>query len=169
MLFDSAARIAIPPEQRQIAYLPQDLALFPHLTVRQNLLYGAKQAKARNELDHVVKEFQLQHCLAQRPDQLSGGEKQRVAIRGLISQPRLVLLDEPLSNLDRDLKERGLELFRRVRDHFSTPILYVTHDPNEIVELCDEVIILKGGHVLQQGPPRDLFRISHKPNWEFVI
>jgi len=82
------------------------------------------------------------------------------------TRPQLLLLDEPLTNLDRELKERGLELFRRVRDEFGAPIIYVAHDPDEIVELCDEVIILRKGRIEQQGQPREIFRVSQKPNWE---
>jgi molybdate transport system ATP-binding protein len=168
VLYDSTSRVALPPEHRHVAYLPQDLALFPHLTVRENLLYGRGGDQA--ELDHVVREFGLESLLARPPARLSGGERQRVAIgRALVTRPRLLLLDEPLSNLDRELKERGLELFRRVRDHFGTPIIYVAHDPDEIVELCDEVIVLRRGKIEKQGAPREIFRPSLKPNWELGV
>lgn len=167
VLLDTSAGLALPPENRRVAYLPQDLALFPHLNVRRNLLYGTPHDAA--EFAHVVREFELAPLLARLPAQLSGGEKQRVAIaRALVTRPNLLLLDEPLSNLDRDLKERGMELFRRVRDHFRTPVIYVAHDPNEIVELCDEVLILRGGRIKSQGTPRELFRVSQKANWELL-
>ena len=167
VLFNRSRQIWISPEQRRIAYLPQDLALFPHMSVRQNLLYGARDDPS--ELAHIVEEFQLASLLERRPLHLSGGEKQRVAIgRALMTHPRLLLLDEPLANLDVALKKRGIELFRRVRDNFGTPILYVAHDPGEIMELCDEVLILREGKNVRQGKPADLFRISDKPNWELI-
>jgi molybdate transport system ATP-binding protein len=166
-LFDWSARTNIAPEQRQIAYVPQDLALFPHLNVRANLTYGGDE---NGEFEHVLGEFELKPLLERMPGKLSGGEKQRVAIgRALVARPQLLLLDEPLSNLDRELKERGLELFRRVRDHFGTPIIYVAHDANEVVELCDEVLVMRCGHIVKQGPPTEIFRVSQKANWELAI
>ncbi len=157
----------VPPEQRHIAYVPQDLALFPHLTARQNLLYGGHESA---EFEHVLREFELEPLLERMPAKLSGGEKQRVAIgRALVTTPALLLLDEPLSNLDRELKERGLDLFRRVRDHFGTPIVYVAHDANEIVELCDEVLVMRRGRIVKQGSPTEIFRVSQKKNWELAI
>jgi molybdate transport system ATP-binding protein len=165
LLYDSSKGVILPPEHRHIAYLPQDLALFPHLRVRQNLLYGRGGDPA--ELEHVIREFELAPLLQRFPGKLSGGEKQRVAIaRALATRPRLLLLDEPLTNLDRELKERGLELFRRVRDHFQTPIIYVTHDPSEIVELCDDLLVLRRGKIDRRGSPRDIFQVSEKPTWE---
>jgi ABC-type molybdate transport system ATPase subunit len=135
------------------------------MNVRENLRYGSRHDAA--ELEHVVREFELRPVLERAPAQLSGGEKQRAAIaRALVTRPELLLLDEPLSNLDRDLKERGMELFRRVRDQFRTPIIYVAHDPNEIVDLCDEVLVLRKGQIQRQGAPKDLFQLSQKPNWE---
>lgn len=164
VLSDAENRIWRFPEHRQIGYVPQDLSLFPHKTVRENLLFGA--SGSADSLQHVLDEFQLGALLARYPVHLSGGEQQRVAIgRALMSQPKLLMLDEPLRNLDRDLKERGLELFRRVRDHFNTPILYVTHDADEIVALCNEVILLDAGRVIGQGSPLQLFRRSSLPTY----
>jgi molybdate transport system ATP-binding protein len=95
---------------------------------------------------------------------LSGGEKQRVAIvRALLTRPALLMLDEPLTSLDAGLKERGLDLFRRVRDHFGIPILYVAHDPHEIADLCGDLLILRGGRIERQGPPRSLLRPTDRP------
>jgi molybdate transport system ATP-binding protein len=164
-LYDSTERLNVRTERRHVAYVPQDLALFPHLTVGENLRYGAHRDPG--ELEHIVAEFQLKPLLERYPSKLSGGEKQRVAIgRALVTRPQILLLDEPLTNLDAELKERGLELFRRVRDHFATPILYVAHDPNEIVELCEEVVVLRNGTVEKQGSVSEVFRPSTKPNWE---
>lgn len=163
VLVDRTNRVWEPPEQRRIGYVPQDLALFPHMTIRKNLLYCAGEA---GQFEHIVAEFQLQDLLARYPASLSGGEKQRVAIgRALMMEPKLLMLDEPLTNLDQELKERGMELFRRVRDYFATPILYVTHDADEIVKLCDEVVVLNSGRVERRGEPTDVFQRSPNPTY----
>ena len=163
VLVDRTNRVWEPPEQRRIGYVPQDLALFPHMTIRKNLLYCAGEG---GQFEHIVAEFQLQDLLARYPASLSGGEKQRVAIgRALMMEPKLLMLDEPLTNLDQELKERGMELFRRVRDHFATPILYVTHDADEIVKLCDEVVVLNAGRVERRGKPTDVFQRSSNPTY----
>jgi molybdate transport system ATP-binding protein len=162
---NSAERAWTPPEQRHIGYVPQDLALFPHKSVRENLLFGAAHGpEAEQSLHRITSEFELDVLLDRFPGDLSGGEKQRVAIgRALMTHPKLLMLDEPLSSLDQELKERGLELFRRVRDHFDTPILYVTHDPGEIVSFCDEVLVLQNGRISEIGAPGQIFTRSEKP------
>lgn len=169
VLCDVGTKVWVAPEERRIGYVPQDLALFPHKTVCDNLLFGAPTSASRPaDLDRVVDEFQLGTLLGRLPGTLSGGEKQRVAIgRALMTEPKLLMLDEPLTNLDAELKERGLELFHRVRDHFATPILYVTHDANEIVSFCDEVVVLSNGRVVESGPPEKIFSRSDKPAYYY--
>lgn len=169
VLCDAAAGAWIPPEHRHIAYVPQDLALFPHKTVRDNLLFAAKSNGANNsDFERILAEFELSDLLDRSPGTLSGGEKQRVAIgRALMIRPNLLLLDEPLTNLDHELKQRGLDLFRRVRDHFATPILYVTHDANEIVEFCDQVVVLNSGRIVETGPPGEIFTHADKPTYTY--
>ena len=164
---DCAARQWIPPESRHIGYVPQDLALFPHMNVRRNLLFGANGAES--DFKHIVDRFELDALLDRFPASLSGGEKQRIAIgRALMTKPRLLMLDEPLSNLDPELKSRGLELFRKVRSEFNTPILYVRHDADEIVAFCDEVIILDRGRVTEVGTPTKFFRPSELPRFVYT-
>jgi molybdate transport system ATP-binding protein len=166
LLLDRQAGHFIKPQDRHIGYVPQDLALFPHKTVRQNLLFGSRSNL--DEFEHVVKQFQLESLLDRYPHEVSGGEKQRIAIgRALITQPRLLMLDEPLSNLDRSMKIRGLDLFKRVRDEFSIPILYVAHDPNELVELCQEVIVLVNGKIEAKGLPTKIFKESSRVNYVY--
>jgi molybdate transport system ATP-binding protein len=155
VLLDSRARVDLPARARRCGYVPQDLALFPHLDVRRNLLYGApRDERARPALAHVVEVLELAGLLARGIAGLSGGERQRVAIgRALLAAPRLLLLDEPVSSLDAERKSRILPYLARVRDEFSLPMLYVSHQAAEIEALCAEVLVLDGGGVVAQGPP----------------
>jgi molybdate transport system ATP-binding protein len=150
----------VPARERRMGYVPQDLALFPHLTVKRNLLFGAaaggKQTPAF--FDEVISLFELGNLLDRRPGHLSGGEKQRVAIaRALCSEPKLLLLDEPLSNLDIPLRRKIIPLLQRVESTFKIPILYVTHQWEELTELCEEVLWIERGRLLRRGNPRKLF------------
>jgi molybdate transport system ATP-binding protein len=151
LLEDTAAGRHVPPRDRRIGYVPQDLALFPHLSVRRNLLYGHQppHATLHGELfsyAHVTDVLEIGALSERSVTHLSGGEKQRVALaRALLSAPRLLLLDEPTANLDRALKERILPYFFRIRDEFSVPMLYVTHELQEIRSLCDDVLRLERG------------------------
>jgi molybdate transport system ATP-binding protein len=160
-LTDTAKKIFVPTHQRGIGYVPQDLALFPHLSVRQNLLYGCKSGGADDPLfsfDHVTTVLEIQPLILRGVTELSGGEKQRVALaRALLASPRLLLLDEPFASLDSKLKARIIPYLIHIRDEFQTPILYVTHELDEVRALCDEVILLERGRCLRQGRATDGF------------
>ena len=151
-LTDTAARISVPPHRREIGYVPQDLALFPHLSAGQNLLYGKKpggENAAPFGVAQVTGVLDLEGLMERRISKLSGGEKQRVALgRALLSAPRLLLLDEPLASLDAQLKGRILPYLRRIRETFPIPILYVSHDAAEVAALCDEVLTLDAGKII---------------------
>jgi molybdate transport system ATP-binding protein len=153
VLTDTANAVFLPPRLREIGYVPQDLALFPHLSVRQNLLYGQKSSPAAAPLfsyEHVTEVLEIQTLTARDTRQLSGGEKQRVALaRALLTSPKLLLLDEPLGSLDSALKAKIIPYLRRVRDEFQLPILYVTHDEQEILALCNEVLELDQGRIVR--------------------
>lgn len=153
VLTDTSARKEVPARDRHIGYVPQDGALFPHLSVRGNLLYGTKGGAS---LERVTEVLEIGHLLDRRIGSLSGGEKQRVALaRALLSSPRLLLLDEPLAALDEELKGRVLSYLQRVRDELKVPMLYVSHTTDELRALCDEVLVLDRGLLRGRGEPRD--------------
>lgn len=144
VLFDQTAGIDLPPERRRVGYVFQDLRLFPHRTVRDNLLFGQRRVPPEEhwlDLAQAADFLGISALLGRMPATLSGGEAQRVAIgRALLSCPRFLALDEPLSSLDRSRRDGILELIARIRDELRLPILYVTHDPDEIARLGAEVV-----------------------------
>jgi molybdate transport system ATP-binding protein len=147
VLFSSDGRVNVPPHQRHVGYVPQDVALFPHMNVRRNLLYGT-HAGASPDLGRVLSMLEIAALIDRRVTELSGGERQRVALgRALMSGPSLLLLDEPLAAVDVPLRRRILPYLRRVRDELRIPILYVSHDRDEIDELADHVVRLESGLV----------------------
>ena len=157
VLYSSGAPVNLPPHQRHVGYVPQDVALFPHMNVRKNLLYGnhpPSRVPPRGEsfpspdLDRVLSMLEIGALVDRRVTDLSGGERQRVALgRALMSGPSLLLLDEPLAAVDVPLRRRILPYLRRVRDEMRVPILYVSHDRGEIDELADHVVCLESGRV----------------------
>jgi molybdate transport system ATP-binding protein len=169
-LTDAAARTFVPAEWRSIGYVPQEGALFPHLSVQRNLLYGCNPragGPAGLTLAHVTEVLEIARLGERAIGTLSGGEKQRVALgRALLASPRLLLLDEPLAGLDAPLRERLLPYLARVRDEFAIPMLYVTHSPDEVVALCDDVLVLDQGRVMRRGPPAELFVAAGSPRYE---
>lgn len=159
-LFDSERGINVPPERRRLGYVFQEDRLFPHMSVRRNLTYGRRPASAtdpRVTLDQVVDILGLSELLGRRPAGLSGGEKQRVAIgRALLANPRLLVMDEPLTNLDAARRAEILGFVERLRDTFAIPILYVSHSVEEIVRLADQVVAIAAGQVIAAGSVEDV-------------
>ena len=160
VLFDSESGVDLPPERRRLGYVFQEGRLFPHLSVRGNLIYGLRRvppAERRIELDRIVALLGLSALLARRPRDLSGGEKQRVALgRALLANPRLLLLDEPLAALDQPRKEEILPFIERLRDELATPIVYVSHAMTEIVRLADTMVLMSEGRIEAVGAIDDL-------------
>jgi molybdate transport system ATP-binding protein len=157
-LFDSATRINLPPEKRRLGYLFQSSALFPHLTAKQNIEYGIShlhQAVREKSVSQILKLFRLESLQSRKPAELSGGEAQRVALaRALVTNPHALLLDEPLSGLDAELKNSIIADLRAWNAAHQIPILYVTHDRAEVDALGERVITIDSGKIVQQGIPR---------------
>lgn len=144
-----------PPHRREVGYVFQEPSLFSHLDVRRNLLYGYRRSRAagqRIELDEVVELLGLERLIDRTPNRLSGGERQRVSIgRALLSQPRLLLMDEPLSALDRMAKDEILPYFERLHASLDLPIVFVSHDIAEVERLADRVVLMRAGRVEAAG------------------
>jgi molybdate transport system ATP-binding protein len=156
VLFDSAREIDVPARHRRTGYVPQDTLLFPHLDVRGNVTYGRRQ-RPRPDLDVLLDLLELRPLMNRRVASLSGGERQRVAIgRALFSGPEVLLLDEPLAAVDLPRRRRIVQALLRIRDEYRLPIVYVTHSPEEAIEVADHVVVLDAGTVTASGPPADV-------------
>jgi molybdate transport system ATP-binding protein len=178
-LYSSSRGINLPPRQRGIGYVPQEGALFPHFSVRKNILFGAERSGtgagvgAKNiSVEHVLEVLEISHLLDRAVTKLSGGEAQRIALaRAILSKPRLLLLDEPLAALDIGLKERILPYLTRVRDEFAIPMIYVTHNLTEVLTLAEWVLMIRQGRLIAQGVPRDALRsisaVTQLPDAQF--
>ncbi len=160
-LFDSASNIDLRPQERSFGYVFQDLALFPHLTVWANIIYGAhgmSKSDRRRQADDMIKRFKLVGLENRYPSEISGGQKQRVALaRALIRRPHALLLDEPFSALDNPLRVEMQKLLKDIRREFPIPIVFVTHDVPEAHELADRIIVYTNGSVVQSGTPSEVF------------
>jgi molybdate transport system ATP-binding protein len=155
VLYDGNARIHVPPHRRRIGYVFQDARLFPHLSVMQNLDYGRRMNKLVRDAvaeTRITDMLDIGHLLNRRPGGLSGGERQRVALgRALLSQPRLLLLDEPMGALDEERKAEILPYLKRLRDAGDVPMVFVSHDADEMRQLATQVVMLKRGRVAAFG------------------
>jgi molybdate transport system ATP-binding protein len=152
VLFDRGRKVDLPAYRRHVGYVAQDVALFPHMSVRRNVLYGRRDGQ-RLSLDTVAHMLEIAPLLERQVPQLSGGERQRVALaRALMSAPELLLLDEPLVAVDVERRRRILPYLERVRDELMVPIIYVTHDVSEVRQLAEHVVILSDGRVAASGP-----------------
>jgi len=155
VLFDSEKNLWTPPQQRGFASVFQDDRLFPHLSIRQNLLFGERYRppdQRRITLDEVVEALDLEPFLGRKPAQLSGGQRQRVSLgRALLCSPRVLLCDEPLSALDTGARMQVLRYLQRATRHFDLPLLYVSHDIVEVQTLCEKILLLKDGGVRVGG------------------
>jgi molybdate transport system ATP-binding protein len=171
VLVDTTRHFELDARHRRIGVVFQDARLFPHLSVLGNLRYGAKRqprdAPAPIRFDDVIAMLGLNALLSRRPHQLSGGEKQRVALgRALLAQPRLLLLDEPLASLDLARREEVLPYFEKLRDAFAIPIVYVSHQFDEVLRLATRVVLMDAGRVLADG---ELAEVSRHPALREIV
>jgi molybdate transport system ATP-binding protein len=153
--------IFIPIHQRKIGLVFQESRLFPHMSIQENLLYGYNRTQPDERhlhLDEVVQVLGLGDLLKRYPDKLSGGERQRVAIgRALLTSPKLLLMDEPLASLDMQRKAEIIPFIKKIEVEFKTPIIYVTHSMNEVLQLVDTMVILNSGKVVNRGTVEEVF------------
>ena len=159
-------QVIIPPHQRDIGFIFQDLALWPHFTVYKNIAFGLSEQKEKNVKDTVFKMldfFGLQEYAEKYPHQLSGGQKQLLAIsRSLVLKPKILLMDEPLSNLDVKLKRKILEHIRNLKQNFDLTIIYVTHDHKEAFAIADKIVVLDKGIIEETGTVEEIKRSENK-------
>ncbi len=160
VLFDSARGIHVPTPKRRTAYVFQTLALFPHLSAEENVAYGLtdlREEERREQVEAILKAFRVEKLRKQRPNKISGGERQRIALaRSLVTEPRVLLLDEPLTGLDAELKASIVDDLRAWNVAKGIPILYVTHSREEVDALGERVIALDNGRVASTGRPMDV-------------
>jgi len=160
VLFDAKAGLDLPPEKRRLGYVFQEARLFPHLSVKGNLNFGRDRVPAGErsiDFDMVVEVLGIDHLLDRRPALLSGGEKQRVAIgRALLASPRILLMDEPLASLDPGRKAEVLPFIAGLARRFATPILYVSHAMDEVLQLADTLVLMEAGRAVACGPAEDI-------------
>jgi molybdate transport system ATP-binding protein len=168
-VYDSEKKRNVAAWKRRMGYVHQDLALFPHLTAEENVGYGLRALRAierQTRSRDMLQAFRIDHLRERRPAQISGGERQRVALaRALVTEPRALLLDEPLAALDRPTKSLLVGDLRQWNQHHRVPILFVTHNSEEVFALGDEVIMLDGGRIAAQGQPHE---VMHAPRLETV-
>lgn len=170
VLTDTRAGVAVPVERRRMGYVFQDARLFPHFSVLGNLRYGLKRSQRAPlsiDFDEVVSLLGLSRLLDRRPHQLSGGERQRVGLgRALLSQPQLLLLDEPLASLDTARREEVLPYLETLRDRLSIPMVYVSHQFEEVLQLATHVVLMDLGRVVAQGT---LSEVSLRPELRAIV
>jgi molybdate transport system ATP-binding protein len=155
---DTAAAIDLAPQRRRVGYMFQDYALFPNMTVRGNLEFALRKGSEKWRVDELLELMELGELQSRKPDTLSGGQKQRVALaRALASEPRLLLLDEPLSALDPAIRSRLQDEILRLQRHFGVTAIIVSHDVGEVYKLANRVMMMEAGHIVQQGTPAKVF------------
>ncbi|CZF82216.1 Fe(3+) ions import ATP-binding protein FbpC 2 [Grimontia celer] len=165
VLFDSDAKIDLAPEHRRIGYVFQEARLFPHMSVEKNLKYGQpKEDKAK--FGEVIQLLGIEHLLKRHPSALSGGEKQRVAIgRALLSEPELLIMDEPTASLDGPRRQELIQYLLRLATSLKIPVLYVSHSLDEILQIADNMLILNEGQVVANGPLHDVWGSAPMRPW----
>ena len=157
--FDSVKKINLPPQKRGVGFVFQDYALFPAMNVEKNILYGCKTGEQKKNLSKMLAITELENLASSYPHQLSGGQKQRVALsRALINEPKILLLDEPLSALDNEMRLKLQDELLAIHREFKIPALLVSHDVAETIKLSDRVAMIKDGTIDKIDTPINIFR-----------
>ena len=160
----------LPPQRRNIGYVFQDLALFPHLTVGKNVEYGLSGSERRQKADAILESFRITHLRERKPKEISGGERQRVALgRALVTDPCVLLLDEPLAALDAATKSKIIDDLRAWNTAHSIPILYITHNREEVFALGDRVLVLENGRIIADGTPHGVMAAPRRESLAQLI
>ena len=160
IVYDHRAQLNLPPQQRRCGYVLQNYALFPHMTLRENLLFAAPGGT--QAVQEMLERFRIAGAAKQYPHQLSGGQKQRGSIaRALLASPRILLLDEPSRGLDAELRAEFYGVLRQVRAEFRTPMLLVSHNLDECFELAEQMLVMREGRVVQTGTPAEILASPH--------
>ncbi|MCE7066295.1 sulfate/molybdate ABC transporter ATP-binding protein [Dyadobacter sp. CY326] len=168
--FDSTSETKTPPQLRNIGFVFQDYALFPHLTVQENLLFGLKKGSDDRVVNELLDATELTQLANRRPNQLSGGQQQRVAMaRALVRKPELLLLDEPFAALDYEMRYHLQDMLLKFHQQNQLTTIIVTHDIAEIFRLADQVAILQNGQVARRGAPREIYSGEKQQTGDFVI
>lgn len=156
---DSSKGVLLPPQKRKVGLVFQDYALFPNMTVRENLLFALSKGQSQQMVEELIELSELGDLQHQRPLKLSGGQQQRVALaRALVQRPELLLLDEPLSALDQEMREKLQQYLLRVHQTYGLTTVLISHNQEEIEKMADWVVVLDAGKVVQQGQARDVFQ-----------
>lgn len=155
---DTNKKIQLPPQKRKIAYVFQDYALFPNMSVRENLSYALEKGQDKTIIEELLSLMELEQLQHQRPAQLSGGQKQRVALaRALVQKPSILLLDEPLSAVDNEMRVKLQDYIIQAHRKYKLTTILVSHDISEIYKMSDQVIVLENGKISKQGTPEQVF------------
>lgn len=175
-VFSAEKKLNTPVKNRKVGYVFQDVRLFPHYTIKKNLKYGSKKNDADSIFQKVVATLKISHLLAKKPEQCSGGEKQRVAIgRAILSGSQILLMDEPFSAVDTRLRKEIIPFLNAVNQKFQIPILIVSHDLPDLLSLTDNLLLLQEGKILAHGKFQDLIlnesnlNIMHESGWFNIL
>ena len=159
--FDSKSNVFLKPQLRQVGFVFQDYALFPNLTVKENLSFALQKGQGKEMVDDLIETMELGELQNRKPDTLSGGQQQRVALaRAIVQRPKLLLLDEPLSALDTKMRIRLQDYLKELHKRFELTIILVSHDVSEILKLSNKVLVLENGKIQKSGSPKEVFTVN---------
>ncbi|MFK8005521.1 MAG: sulfate/molybdate ABC transporter ATP-binding protein [Saprospiraceae bacterium] len=169
VLLDFSKKINLPPQKRKIGFVFQDYALFPNMTILENLSFALRKNQSKKILNELIEIMEIGDLQNQKPHRLSGGQQQRVAVaRALVQKPELLLLDEPLSALDEEMRSKIQKYILQVHREFNLTTILISHDLAEVLKMSDQVLILNQGKIIQSGHPIDIFS-KEKLNGNFQV